>query len=311
MSLNVLFAGPAEEWPYYEPALSAAFSAAGLVVKLVQRVDRPEQVDYVIYAPGGPIEDFRPFTRARAVLSLWAGVERIVGNPTLTQPLTRMVDSGLREGMVEWVTGQVLRHHLGMDAVIAQQDGTWRSEPPPLARDRKVGVLGLGALGLAVARALSSLKFDTAGWSRTLKTADGISTYAGSEGLKPLLNRSDILVALLPATSLTENIVDAAAMSALPRGAVLINPGRGTLIDDAALLAALDHGHLAHATLDVFRTEPLPSDHPFWTHPKVTVSCHVAAATRPGPAASVIAENIRRSEAGEPLLYLVDRTRGY
>ena len=126
-----------------------------------------------------------------------------------------------------------------------------------------------------------------------------------------MLSRAEILVLLLPLTAATENILSTETLALLPKGATLINPGRGALIDDAALLAALDSGQIGQATLDVFRTEPLPADHPYWHHPKVTVTPHIASATRPESAAEAIAENIRRSEAGETLLHLVDRSAGY
>ncbi len=247
-------------------------------------------------------------------MSLWAGgVEKIVGNATLTQPLTRMVDEGLAEGMVEWVTGYVLRYHLGMDQDICRQDTDWQVHIPPLARDRKVGVLGLGELGTACAQALAALNFDVAGgWSRSPKTLDGITCHHGADGLAAVLAHSEILVLLLPATPATENKLNAQTLALLPKGARVINPGgRGDLIDDSALLEALNTGHIAHATLDVFRIEPLPRDHAYWAHPSVTVTPHIASETRPGTAAKVIAENIRRGEAGEPYLYLVDRTAGY
>lgn len=272
----------------------------------------PETVDYVVYAPGGGLVDFAPFTRLKAVLSLWAGVERIVGNPTIRAPLCRMVDPGLRAGMVEWVCGHVLRHHLGTDAHVLGQDGVWRHGTiPPLARERRVGVLGLGELGGACAAALAGLGFDVAGWSRRALSDAPVSAHAGEAGLALLLGRSEILVLLLPATPATDNLLDARRLALLPPGAVVINPGRGSLIDDAALLAALDAGRLGHATLDVFRTEPLPPDHAFWAHPRVTVTPHIAADTRPATAAEAVAENVRRGEAGLPFLHQVDRARGY
>ncbi len=271
----------------------------------------PEAVDYILYAPTGPVTDFTPFTRAKAVLSLWAGVERIVTNPTLTLPLARMVDDGLAEGMVEWVTGHVLRHHLGMDQDICRQDARWQVHIPPLARDRRVSVLGLGALGAACARALAGLNFDVAGWSRTPRTLPGVACFHGAEGLRAVLERAEILVLLLPATAATDNTLSARTLAWLPEGAVVINPGRGQLIDDAALLEALDAGRVGHATLDVFRVEPLPADHRYWHHPRVTVTPHIASETRPASAAQVIAENIRRGESGAPLLHLVDRAAGY
>jgi glyoxylate/hydroxypyruvate reductase A len=248
----------------------------------------------------------------KAVLSLWAGVEDIVGDPTLSVPLCRMVDEGLTRGMAEWVTGHVLRYHLGTDAHVLGQDGVWRNGAiPPLASDRTVGILGLGELGRAVAVMLHGIGFDLRGWSRREKAVPGIVGLSGEDGLEAVLEASEILVTLLPATRATEGLLDARRLGMLPEGARLINPGRGSLIDDDALLAALDSGRLGHATLDVFREEPLPPEHPFWAHPKVTVTPHVASETRPETAAEAIARNVRRGEEGEPFLNVVDRTAGY
>jgi glyoxylate/hydroxypyruvate reductase A len=236
----------------------------------------------------------------------------VTGNPTLNVPLARMVDGGLTEGMVEWVTGHVLRHHLGMDTHIHGQDGVWRAgSAPPLARDRTVAVLGLGVLGSACAQALAALNFRVLGWSRSPKTVAGVETAHGPDGLDATLRQAGIVVLLLPDTPATENTLNARTLSLLPRGAIIVNPGRGPLIDDDALLAALDSGQIGHATLDVFRTEPLPPEHPFWAHPNVTVTPHIASETRAASAARVIAENIRRGEMGEPFLHLVDRNAGY
>ena len=309
---TVLFAAPARLWPKYQAALAAAFAGAGLAVEMANADTPPEAVDYIIFAPGGPLTDFAPYTRARAVLSLWAGVERIVGNPTLMQPLCRMVDPALTEGMVEWVTGHVLRYHLGMDAHILGQDGIWRGHvTPPLARERSVAILGLGELGSACAAALAALHFRVTGWSRSPKSLPTVTCLHGAGGLREALARAEIVVTLLPNTPDTENLLNTETLALLPRGARLINPGRGSLIDDAALIAALDAGQLGHATLDVFRTEPLPPEHPFWAHPRVTVTPHIAAETRPASAAQVIAENIARDLSGLPLNHLVDRARGY
>ena len=310
MSINVLYAGNPAKWPEYRTRLTDALTGAGLDARVDPDM-APAEVDYIVYAPTTPIEDFAPYTRLKAVLSLWAGVEKIVGNPTLRVPLTRMVDDGLRLGMVEWVTGHVLRHHLGMDAHILGQDGVWRQETPPLAADRPVTILGLGALGAACGQALARLGFPVTGWSRSAKDVDGIRCLSGEDGLRAALKDAQIVVLLLPLTPETENLMNADRLALLPRGAVLINPGRGPLIDDEALLAALDAGHLGHATLDVFRQEPLPPGHPYWAHPRVTVTPHIASDTRAATASLQVAENIRRSEAGEPLLHLVDRELGY
>ncbi len=309
---RVLFSAPPADWAVWRPHLERASAARGLEVIFTDATDAPDTIDYVAYSPGGGLTDFTPFTGLKAVLSLWAGVERIVGNPTITAPLCRMVDEGLKMGMVDWVTGHVLRHHLGMDAHILGQDGVWRHDVvPPLARERRIGILGLGELGAACAASLRGLGFRVEGWSRRPKTGLPVPAHSGPEGLDALLAHAEILVLLLPATPATENILDAAAMAKLPRGAIVINPGRGRLVDDAALLASLDAGQVGHATLDVFREEPLPPGHPFWAHPRVTVTPHIASETRPATAAEAIAENIRRGEMGAPLLNQVDRLQGY
>lgn len=311
MSIRVLFAANAQRWETYRTALPAAFDRAGLDIDLFTETDRPETVDYIVFAPNGTVSDFTPFTNAKAVLNLWAGVEQIVGNQTLTQPLCRMVDAGLEEGMIEWVSGHVLRHHLGMDAHIVNPGHEWRPVVPPLARNRTVAMLGLGALGRACARALADLRFNVVGWSRTQKSITGLTCLSGDDGLQTALSRAEIAVLLLPLTPATENLLNAERLAQMPKGAVIINPGRGPLIDDDALIAALNAGQIAHATLDVFRTEPLPADHLFWAHPGVTVTPHIASETRADTASDVVAENIRRGEAGEPFLHLVDRTQGY
>ncbi|WP_172292310.1 glyoxylate/hydroxypyruvate reductase A [Pseudoruegeria sp. HB172150] len=310
MTLKILYAGGDNRWPDYARPLPAAIEAAGLDAEIADDF-APGDVDYIVYAPNNDLTDFSPYTKAKAVLGLWAGVEQIVTNKTLTQPLTRMVDSGLTEGMVEWVTGHVLRHHLGMDAHIVNPDHEWRFSPPPLARHRPVTILGLGELGTACAQALAALNFPVTGWSRSQKRIDGITCLAGEDGLAEALSTAQILVLLLPQTPATENLLNATRLAELPEGAVILNPGRGPLIDDDALLAGLDSGHIGHATLDTFRVEPLPQDHRYWSHPRVTVTPHIASETRAETASEVIAENIRRSEAGEPLLFRVDRTAGY
>ncbi|HMO08575.1 MAG TPA: glyoxylate/hydroxypyruvate reductase A [Paracoccaceae bacterium] len=310
--IEVYFAAGRHRWPEYEATLRQALAAAGLNARLSPEAPAdPAAVDYIIFAPGGEIDDFAPFTRTRAVLNLWAGVERIVGNPTLTQPLCRMVDPALTEGMVEYVAGHVLRHHLGMDAAIGRTDAVWDPVVPPLARERPVAMLGMGELGSACARALVALGFPVTGWAGRPRDAGDILVEHGRDGLRRALSGAQIAVTLLPRTPGTDNLLDAETLGWLPRGAVVINPGRGHLIDDDALLAALDEGQVGHATLDVFRTEPLPPDHPFWHHPRVTVTPHVAAETRPASASRVVAENIRRGEAGLPFLHLVVRGRGY
>jgi glyoxylate/hydroxypyruvate reductase A len=310
MTLNILFAARPERWKTYEAPLRAALADAGIDAHLATDI-APDQVDYIVYAPNSPLQDFTPYTRAKAVLNLWAGVETITGNKTLHIPLARMVDPGLTKGMVEWVTGHVMRHHLGMDSDIKRDDAQWVFRSPPLAHQRSVVIFGLGALGLSVAETLVMLGFNVTGWSRSPKNVERIATLHGPDGLDKALAVAEIAVLLLPDTPATENTLNAQTLARMPKGAFIINPGRGPLIDDDALVAALDSGHIAHATLDVFRVEPLPQDHPYWAHPSVTVTPHIAAETRASTASQALVENIRRGEAGEPFLNLVDRALGY
>ena len=310
MTLNILFAAKQERWDIYAAPLRKALAEAGITANLSMDL-AADQVDYIVYAPNSAVQDFTPFTRAKAVLNLWAGVETVVGNETLQIPLARMVDPGLTAGMVEWVTGHVMRYHLGMDTDILRRDAKWEPRTPPLAQERSVVILGMGALGSAAARTLVSLGFHVTGWSRSAKSIDGVTCLHGPEGLRSALTKAEIAVLLLPDTPATENTLNADTLALMPKGAFIINPGRGPLIEDDALLAALDDGHIAHATLDVFRVEPLLADHPYWAHPQVTVTPHIAAETRALTASQAIVENVRRGEAGEPFVNLVDRKLGY
>lgn len=310
MTLNILFSARQGLWDDYRQALPDALQTQGIDANI--SIDMPaDQTDYIVYAPNPTLTDFTPFTRTKAVLSLWAGVESIVGNASLTQPLCRMVDEGLELGMTEWVIGHVMRHHLGMDRHIHGLNGVWDQTTPPLARDRQVAVLGLGMLGGAAAQALASLGFRVTGWSRSPKDIAGVTCLHGADGLDQALKSAEICVLLLPNTPATENTLNAETLAIMPRGAVVLNPGRGVLIDDQALLEALDSGQIGQATLDAFRVEPLPETHAFWHHPKITVTPHIAAETRPKSASQVIAQNIMRAQTGQPLLHLVDRATGY
>ena len=186
MTLTVYFAAPSL-WDEYRDLLPHLLKVAGIDARVVTEAPDPAAVDYIIYAPSAPLQDFTPFTRCKAVLNLWAGVERIVGNATLTQPLCRMVENGLTEGMVEWVVGHALRHHLGMDRHIVNPGHLWDATCPPLARERKVAMLGMGALGTACAQALAALNFAVVGWSRTEKATAGIQGFHGEAGLEAAL----------------------------------------------------------------------------------------------------------------------------
>ena len=310
MTIKILFSANDENWKRYEAPLQDALDNKSLDYKLGRTIT-PCEVDYIIYAPSSSLQDFSPYTKLKAVLNLWAGVEGVTNNKTLNVPLARMVDSGLTDGMVEWVTGHTLRHHLGIDKHIHGQDGIWRSYVPPLAKDRIITILGLGTLGTACGIALKRLGFNVRGWSRREKRVDGIKCFYGDDQVDSSLMDADIVVLLLPDTPLTQNILNQHTLNLLKKGAFVLNPGRGPLIDDDALLAALETGQIEHATLDVFRIEPLPQNHQYWSNNKVTVIPHKASETRPKTASQVIAMNIERAENGQELLYLVDRENGY
>lgn len=312
MMLNILYAGNPADWDEYGAQLRVAFDKVGLDYHLSQEAQNPEIVDYIIYAPSSGLDDFTPFINAKLVQSLWAGVEVPTANKTLTQPLSRMVEPGLTLGMADYVMGHVLRHHLGTDNFAAAKPGEWQDGlVPPLAQDRMVGILGLGALGMYCAHKLADFGFQTCGWSRSLKTDDRVECYSGDDGLSQVLKQSDILVLLLPNTPETNGVVNADTIAQMRDGVAIVNPGRGPLIDDEGLLAALDSGKVSGATLDVFAVEPLPADHRYWVHPKVLVTPHIASATRTNTACDVVGENIRRGEAGEPFLNIVDMQAGY
>ena len=284
-----------------------------LEIRVWPDIGNPDDIEFaLVWQP--PRGLLAGLPRLQAILSLGAGVEHFLADPDLPRhvPLVRLVDPGLTVGMTEFVVMRVLHYHRLMPEYEAQQcDRVWRLLPQIHPSDRRVGVLGLGELGGAVSRALAGFGLDVAGWSRGAKSIDGIAAHHGEDGLFAVLERSEILVCLLPLTRETEGILDATTLGALPQGAHLINVARGAHVVDEDLLALLDSGHIAGATLDVFRTEPLPDDHPYWTYPQVMVMPHASAWTLPKTAASTVADNIRRHRSGEPMTHVVDLARGY
>ena len=252
--------------------------------------------------------------RLKLIVSLGAGVDHILRDRTLPEgvPILRLVDPYMTQAMSEYVVLQVLRlHRLDFDYRAQQAAAEWREHAQKNAPERTVGILGFGQLGQDAARKLKALGFDVAGWSRSAKDVSGFLTFAGPQGLDALLARSEIIVSLLPMTAETENILDASLFARLPRGAAIVNVGRGRQLVEADLLAVLDSGQLSAAVLDVFREEPLPPAHPFWRHPRIIVTPHVAAETHPPTAAAIIAQAIDDLEAGRPVAHLIDRRRGY
>jgi glyoxylate/hydroxypyruvate reductase len=250
----------------------------------------------------------------RLIASLGAGVDHILDDPTLPRhvPIMRLVDPHMVTAMSEYILTQVLRLHRQDPTYAAQQRaGLWLEHRQRNAAERRIGILGLGQFGADAAAKLAALGFDVAGWSRSEKTLPGIRSFHGTAGFAPFLARSDIVVCLLPLTPETESVLDARSFALMPRGAMIVNVGRGGHLAEDDLLAALDSGQIGAAVLDVFRTEPLPAGHPFWQHPNVIVTPHIAAATNPPTAAIIVADNIRRLRDGRPLLHLVDPALKY
>lgn len=248
------------------------------------------------------------------VLSLNAGIEHLLASGEVPPhlPIVRLVDPGLTRGMAEWVLAQVLSWHRNLPAYAAAQLGQqWQPLAEKLAPERRVAVLGVGALGTPVAEHLVRFGFQTRVWSRSGRKVAGAQAFAGPSGLAAAVAGADALVNLLPLTADTEGLLNQAMFERLAPGALVVNAARGGHVVDADLIAALDGGQLGWAALDVFRAEPLPPEHPFWRHPKVAVSPHVAAPTHARTAIAAMAESIRRHQRGEPVPHIVDRARGY
>lgn len=254
----------------------------------------------------------------KVIFSAGAGVDHILADRALPDaPVVRVVAPNLTQHMVEYVVWRVLDHHRqGMTYRAQQARKVWDEPPQPVAGDVRVGIMGLGQLGRAAARALLALGFGVNGWTRTPGPVDGVDCFCGAEGLAAFLRATDILVVLLPHTPATEGIIDHGLLAGLRRdnrlgGAVLVNAGRGKLQREADILRALDDGTLKEASLDVFEQEPLPGSSPLWEHPRVFVTPHAAATSDPVHLVPLILRQIDRFERGEPLENLVDRNAGY
>lgn len=284
-----------------------------LEVRIWPAIGDPRDIDVaIVWKPQSGLLASLP--KLRLIASLGAGVDHLFVDPELPRhvPIVRLVDPYMTEAMSEYVLTQVLRLHRQDLAYLTQQRaGVWREHPQPNAAERRVGILGLGTLGRDAARKLAVMGFQVAGWSRREKRLPGIESFHGEGGLEALARRSEILVCLLPLTPDTDGILDRRLFARMPRGGAIVNPARGGHLVEADLIAALDGGQLSAAVLDVFREEPLPADHRFWSHPRIIVTPHVAAATNPATAALVIADNLRRLYQGRPLLNLVDPQRRY
>ncbi len=250
----------------------------------------------------------------KLIYNLGAGAETLLEDGTTPQdiPIFRLIDPALTLGMTEYVVHWALHFHRGFhDFKNLETKKDWQEIRYPMAHERRIGVLGLGQLGGHAARRLASMDFCVAGWAQTQKELHQVEVFIGERGFKPFLQRTDILVNLLPLTPQTEDIINAENLASLPQGAFVINAARGGHVVEDDLLKAVDSGHIAGAALDVFHTEPLPTDHPFWEHPRIIVTPHIASLTQPKSAAKVAVNNIKTFMTGEMPDCLVDWDVGY
>lgn len=309
MSLLFACAGiPPEPWV---EAISGELP--DLDIRVWPNVGASEEVEYALLW-GDLVHEMGRFPNLKALLSFGAAVDHILKAQEISPdlPIVRLGDPAMQTGMAEYVLYNVLRFHRRFHEYQAQQQrALWIEHAQRLPERRRVGIMGLGTLGLACAQALVPMGFDVLGWSRSPKTIDTVTSFHGADGLMPFLNQTEILVCLLPLTAETENILNQETFAALPMGSFLINAGRGAHLVENDLRDALESGRIAGAALDVFRTEPLPKDHPFWSQPKITVTPHVAALVNIPTATAAIADTIRRIRSGQALTGLAERSRGY
>ena len=283
-----------------------------LDIRVYPEVGDPADIRYVL-AWKPPIGFFEPFGNLQLVVNLGAGVDSLTGRSDLPDvPIARLSDPGMVAMMKSYVFFAVIRYARDMpDFEAAKRRREWHYIHPRPLEQTKVGILGLGALGASVASGLAELGFDVRGWDHMPKAVPGVRTYSDPRDWKSFLGDLDILVNMMPLTSLTRGRIDADVLASLPRGAKLVNASRGEVVDEPALIAALRSGQIGGATLDVFPVEPLPVDHPYWAMENVYITPHLASITVPSGAARDVAESIRRVHAGREPLHRINPQAGY
>ncbi|MEP9378739.1 glyoxylate/hydroxypyruvate reductase A [Aquabacter sp. CN5-332] len=284
-----------------------------LEIRITPDIGDPADIRYaLVWRP--PADFFGQFPNLALIANLGAGVDGLLARTDLPAgiPITRVSDPDMSRMMASFVLFAVLRHARDIPTFErAQREGRWHYVPPRTADEISVGILGLGQLGATAARELLRQGFKVKGWSRSPKDIEGVECAAGLDALPTFLGGCEILVVMLPLTGETRHLLDAARLACLPKGAKLINVARGPIVDEPALVAALQAGHIAEATLDVFEKEPLPAESPLWKMDNVLITPHLASVAIPKSAAAQIADNIRRVRAGEPVEHRVDPSRGY
>ena len=311
--MKILFSS--DEWNTYSPYLKKYMIKKKLNPNnLIKNVDDfHNDIKYIIYSPSSNLKNFNSFPNLSAILNLWAGVEKVVNNKTLNVPLIRLIDKNMTQSMVEWCITHVLRYHIESDNYVINKYNKWKINfLPNLSKNTNIGILGYGILGKAVGIQLSKLGFNVHGWSKNKKKPiKKTKLFYGDQGLKEMLPKVKILLILLPLTNETENLINYSNMELLQKNSYIINAGRGHIINDDDLLNMLKIGHIKHATLDVFRKEPLPKNHTFWRNPKITVSPHIAAVTRPKSSSKIIIKNILKLEKNMIPFGLVNTKKEY
>jgi glyoxylate/hydroxypyruvate reductase A len=308
--MKIVVYSPDNQTPLWIQGLQSALPNAEVWAWTPERASR--LADYaVVWAP--PAELFATQTALKAVFSMGAGVDALLRIPHLPGvPIVRLSDAGMAVQMAEYVCHAIFRFTRQFDQYERQAARKiWNKLRAPDRQQFPVGVMGLGAIGTRVAQSIALFDYPVHGWSRTPRTIEGITTYAGEDELAPFLRASRILVCVLPLTPETEGILNAANMSTLLPEGYLINVARGKLLVEQDLLALLKGGTLSGATLDVFDREPLGPDHPFWLHPQITITPHISAMTLRDESIAQIATRIHALERGDSIDGVVDRARGY
>ncbi len=300
--------GKYEDWvPFFNE------SHPDLEIREWPEIGDPADIEYLVI--GRPLmQDLPPLPNLKLMLTMLAGVEGIYNNPACPEgiPLVKGEPSTGDPSMTEYAVTHVLRHHRNLPAYLEQQRAhNWQPLPQKRPQDQRIGMMGYGTMSKPIVDVLLSLNFDVAAWARTPKPEAPIEVFAGPGNFDAFLARTDIMICLLPFTPETKGIINAEVIAKLPEGAAIINLGRGGHIVTADLVAALDNGHLSAATLDVTEPEPLPENSPLWDHPQLTIMPHCARRPPVSQIAPQFVENIRRFEAGKPLLQLTDKSLGY
>ena len=311
-NLNI-FVSTGSKTTKYKEILEEEIKTQALGYNIIEDLSKNNEVNAVIYSDESEISDFSIFPNNTVIFSIFAGVEKTLLNKSIRQPLVRLIDIEMTECMAEWCAAHVLRYHLDLDEFIKPEKNEWKiySKERLLANQVHIGILGLGTLGAATANKFKKLDFKVAGWSANKKRITGVNSLVGQDGLRKILSTSDYLILLLPLTERTKTIINSASLKFVKNGAVIINAGRGGLIEDNDLLKALDVGKISGCTLDVFNEEPLPQEHPFWLHEKVTVTPHISAPTRLKSSIKSILANISRIKEGLQPIGLVEKERFY